>query len=54
MSNPQTLADNALREILERQWQGAPALVLRSPPGAGTTGVAQRVALHSARPRALR
>lgn len=49
MSDPQVLADNALREILESQWQGTPALVLRSPPGAGKTGVAQRVALQSAR-----
>lgn len=49
MSDPQTLADNALRVILESQWQGVPALVLRSPPGAGKTGVAQRVALQSAR-----
>jgi len=48
-TDPQTLADNALREILESQWQGVPAVVLRSPPGAGKTGVAQRVALQSAR-----
>lgn len=49
MTNPQTLADNALRNILASQWQGAPAVVLRSPPGAGKTGVAQRLALQSAR-----
>lgn len=48
-SDPQTLADNALRRILESQWQGVPAVVLRSPPGAGKTGVAQRIALQSAR-----
>ncbi|MBW5437250.1 hypothetical protein FXB41_21585 [Bradyrhizobium canariense] len=49
MTDPQTLADEALREILESQWQGVPAVVLRSPPGAGKTGVAQRLALQSAR-----
>ena len=49
MTDPHTLADDALREILESQWQGVPAVVLRSPPGAGKTGVAQRVALQSAR-----
>jgi hypothetical protein len=49
MSDPQTLADDALRDILESQWQGVPAVVLRSPPGAGKTGVAQRLALQSAR-----
>lgn len=46
--DPQTLADEALRQILESQWQAAAAVVLRSPPGAGKTGVVQRLALQSA------
>ena len=41
-------ANAALDAVLDSQWQGIPALVLRSPPGAGKTGVAQRVALQSA------
>ncbi|WFU31692.1 AAA domain-containing protein [Bradyrhizobium brasilense] len=45
--NPQAAADAALEQVLASQWQGVPALVLRSPPGAGKTGVAQRVALQS-------
>ena len=45
---PAQLADTALRDVLESQWRGEPAVVLRSPPGAGKTGVAQRVALQSA------
>lgn len=46
--DPQAAADAALEQVLASQWQGVPALVLRSPPGAGKTGVAQRVALQSA------
>ena len=46
--NPQEVADAALESVLASQWRGEPALVLRSPPGAGKTGVAQRVALQSA------
>ncbi len=46
--DPQAVADAALERVLASQWQGEPALVLRSPPGAGKTGVAQRVALQSA------
>lgn len=46
--NPEAAANAALDAVLESQWQGVPALVLRSPPGAGKTGVAQRVALQSA------
>jgi hypothetical protein len=45
---PEAAANAALDAVLESQWQGVPALVLRSPPGAGKTGVAQRVALQSA------
>ena len=45
---PEVIANAALDAVLQSQWDGAPALVLRSPPGAGKTGVAQRVALQSA------
>lgn len=46
--DPEAAANAALDAVLDSQWQGVPALVLRSPPGAGKTGVAQRVALQSA------
>ncbi|MFM0077136.1 AAA domain-containing protein [Paraburkholderia sediminicola] len=46
--DPQAAADAALERVLASQWHGMPAVVLRSPPGAGKTGVAQRVALQSA------
>ncbi|MBB3643737.1 AAA domain-containing protein [Variovorax atrisoli] len=46
--DPQAEANAALERVLASQWQGMPAVVLRSPPGAGKTGVAQRVALQSA------
>lgn len=46
--DPEAIANVALDAVLQSQWDGAPALVLRSPPGAGKTGVAQRVALQSA------
>ncbi|MBO9707437.1 MAG: ATP-binding protein [Caulobacter sp.] len=46
--DPEAVANAALERVLASQWQGEPALVLRSPPGAGKTGVAQRVALQSA------
>lgn len=46
--DPEPAANAALAAVLDSQWQGVPALVLCSPPGAGKTGVAQRVALQSA------
>ncbi len=46
--NPEAAANAALDAVLNSQWDGVPALVLRSPPGAGKTGVAQRIALQSA------
>jgi hypothetical protein len=46
--DPEVTANAALDAVLDSQWQGVPALVLRSPPGAGKTGVVQRVALQSA------
>jgi len=42
---PEALAEDALRAVYETQYQGQPAVVLRSPPGAGKTGIAQRLAL---------
>lgn len=48
MIDPVAAADAALDRVLESQWDGVPAVVLRSPPGAGKTGVAQRVALQGA------
>ena len=47
--DPAAAAAASLAQILASQWQGVPAVVLRSPPGAGKTGVAQRLALQSAR-----
>lgn len=38
------LADNATRTVLENLWQGAPAQRVDSPPGAGKTGLVERVA----------
>jgi hypothetical protein len=46
--DPRAAANAALESVLASQWDGVPAIVLRSPPGAGKTGVAQRVALQSA------
>ena len=41
------LADNALRTVLQTQWDGEPAVRLDSPPGAGKTGVVERLAMQS-------
>lgn len=46
--DPEAEANQTLDRVLASQWQGVPALILRSPPGAGKTGVAQRIALQSA------
>ena len=46
--DPEAAANSALERVLASQWHGEPAVVLRSPPGAGKTGVAQRVALQGA------
>lgn len=40
------LADAAVREVLATQWAGTPILVLNSPPGAGKTGVAERLSVQ--------
>jgi hypothetical protein len=44
---PQELADAAVRRVLETQWQGVPAVRLDSPPGAGKTGIVERLAVQS-------
>jgi hypothetical protein len=44
---PQQLADDAVRNVLRSQWQGVTALRLDSPPGAGKTGVVERLAVQS-------
>jgi len=41
---PEQLADDALRAILDTQWSREPAIILRSPPGAGKTGIVERMA----------
>src|SRR5438552_18392060 len=42
-----TLADDAVRTLLETQWAGLPAVRLDSPPGAGKTGAVERLAVQS-------
>ena len=44
--NPATLADDVVRDVLETQWAGSPAVVLNSPPGAGKTGLAERLSVQ--------
>jgi hypothetical protein len=44
---PQQLADDAVRAVLQTQWDGNPAVRLDSPPGAGKTGVVERLAVQS-------
>jgi len=41
------LADDAGRRVLQTQWDGEPAIRLNSPPGAGKTGIVQRLAVQS-------
>lgn len=43
----QELADAAVRQVLETQWAGLPAVRLDSPPGAGKTGIVERLAVQS-------
>lgn len=42
-----TLADDAVRAILRTQYEGVAGLRIDSPPGAGKTGVVQRLAVQS-------
>lgn len=45
--SPRELADEAVRAVLQTQWDGIGALRLDSPPGAGKTGVVERLAAQS-------
>lgn len=45
--SPGQLADEAVRDVLQTQWDGLAALRLDSPPGAGKTGIAERLAVQS-------
>lgn len=47
-SSPEAKADDAIRAVLLTQWNGEPALRLDSPPGAGKTGVVERLAVQAA------
>jgi trehalose/maltose hydrolase-like predicted phosphorylase len=47
LKSPAELADNAVRRVLETQWDGVPAVRLDSPPGAGKTGIVERLAVQS-------
>src|SRR5579871_1249372 len=42
-----TLADDAVRAIVRTQYDGVAGLRIDSPPGAGKTGVVQRLAVQS-------
>src|SRR5258708_37780267 len=44
---PQELADAAVHQVLETQYAGLPAVRLDSPPGAGKTGIVERLAVQS-------
>ena len=45
--SPQRAADDAVAAVLRTQWDGVPAVRLDSPPGAGKTGVVERLAVQS-------
>ena len=45
--SPETLANEAVTEVLRTQWDGEPALRLDSPPGAGKTWVVERLAVQA-------
>lgn len=45
--DPGALADEAVRTVLRTQWNGVTAVRLDSPPGAGKTGVVERLAAQS-------
>jgi len=47
LSTPEARAQDAIRQVLGTQWDGDPALRLDSPPGAGKTGVVERLAAQS-------
>jgi hypothetical protein len=43
---PDNLAENMIETVLATQWNREPAVILDSPPGAGKTGVAERLAMQ--------
>ena len=43
---PANLAENMIETVLATQWNREPAVILDSPPGAGKTGVAERLAMQ--------
>ena len=43
----QVRADRAVRSVLESQWNGDPMVLLDSPPGAGKTGIVERLAVQA-------
>lgn len=45
--SPEVRAEEAIRRVLGTQWDGDPAVRLDSPPGAGKTGVVERLAAQS-------
>jgi hypothetical protein len=45
--DPAGLADQAVRAVLRTQWDGIAAVRLDSPPGAGKTGVVERLAVQA-------
>jgi hypothetical protein len=46
-TTPTELADEAVRAVLRTQWDGVAAVRLDSPPGAGKTGIVERLAAQS-------
>ena len=44
---PAAKADDALRALLRSQYEGVPAVILDSPPGAGKTGAVERLAAQA-------
>lgn len=44
--DPRSLADDAVRQVLQTQYDRVPAVRLDSPPGAGKTGVVERLAVQ--------
>ena len=44
---PAAKADDALRALLRSQYDGVPAVILDSPPGAGKTGAVERLAAQA-------
>lgn len=47
MTTPAELAEQSVEAVLATQWSRDPAVVLNSPPGAGKTGVAERLAVQA-------